>query len=208
MQTVGITIDRTKARELYREYKKHLHWSQPIDDEIRRAYQLLAQGRLIIQALASIKDAGLKTEGADAGFPKLALCRANAMSCKVRMADNGGMIMSAGDVEPRSRWRWGGNQPEAVYQSRNCFTFPAGTFGPRPTIQSWRGEALLPTPPLNLRPQRGLANYHVLWEAQWTKIVPHDPMLLRRIGRGDLWLVVASWNLTAVERAALATQII
>jgi hypothetical protein len=32
-------------------------------------------------------------------------------------------------------------------------------------------------------------------------------MLLRRIGKGDLWLVVASWNLTAVEKAALATRL-
>jgi hypothetical protein len=32
-------------------------------------------------------------------------------------------------------------------------------------------------------------------------------MLLRRIGRADLWLVVAGWDLTEVERAALSTRL-
>jgi len=35
---------------------------------------------------------------------------------------------------------------------------------------------------------------------------PRDPMLLRRLG-GDLWLVVAHWDLTEVERAAMATRV-
>ena len=62
--------------------------------------------------------------------------------------------------------------------------------------------------PLQLRPKRGLENYHVLCEAEWTgKAPPDDPMLLRRIGRADLWLVVAGWDLTAVEKAALATRL-
>lgn len=204
MQTVSVEIARQRARELYHEYKKHAHHSKPIDDECRRAYQLLARGRLIIQALESIRLAGIKTSTLDAGFPKLALCRADALSCKIDMNQNGSATMHASDVEPRSRgWRQGGG----VFQTRNVFSFPVGTF-PRPLKdQRWRGEALLPTPPLHLRPKRGLANYHVLWEAEWTKIVPHDPMLLRRIGRADLWLVVASWDLTEVERAVLSTRI-
>jgi hypothetical protein len=169
-----------------------------------RAYQLLARGRLIIRALESVKAAGAKTAPAlDAGFPKLALCRADALSCKVDLSHNGGATMHTGNMEPRIRWRSG----SGVIQSRNCFAFPPGTFPIPHGRQSWRGEALVPTPPLNLRPKRGLANYHVLWEAEWTRIVPHDPMLLRRIGRSDMWLVVAMWELTAVERAALATRI-
>ena len=66
---------------------------------------------------------------------------------------------------------------------------------------------MVPLIPLPLRPKRGLENYHVLWEAEWTGKVPFDPMLLRRIGRADLWLVVAGWDLTEVERAALATRL-
>ena len=64
----------------------------------------------------------------------------------------------------------------------------------------------MPVIPVHLRPRRGLQNYHVLWEAEWERIPPRDPMLLRRIGRGDMSLVVAAWDLTEVERAALATR--
>lgn len=49
--------------------------------------------------------------------------------------------------------------------------------------------------------------YHILWEAEWSPIPPRDPMLLRRIGKADLWVVVAHWDLTEVERAALSTRI-
>jgi hypothetical protein len=42
---------------------------------------------------------------------------------------------------------------------------------------------------------------------EWRKVVPKDPYLLRRIGDGDMWVVVAHWDLTEVERAALAHRL-
>lgn len=98
--------------------------------------------------------------------------------------------------------------------SKVAFEWPAGTFpvathGNRP----WRAEAQVPLIPLPLRPKvraKGddpLQNYHVLWEAEWTNRVPFDPLLLRRIGKADLWLVCAAWELSEVERAALATRV-
>ena len=38
------------------------------------------------------------------------------------------------------------------------------------------------------------------------RAVPRDPFLLRHLGKGDLWVVVAMWNLTEVERAALQAR--
>ena len=197
MDVQAIQMTREKARELYRGYKKHLHYSQPIDRECMRAFQLLAKGRLIIKALESIKAAGLN----DKGLPKLAICRADALCCECRIDGNGAGRMHDARVQPRSaKGRWGPTQ-----ESASVFTFPRGTF--RLNQGTWSAKALVPSPPLNLRPVRGLANYHILWEAEWTKIVPRDPYLLRRIGKADLWLVVAAWDLTEVERAALATRL-
>jgi hypothetical protein len=68
-------------------------------------------------------------------------------------------------------------------------------------------RAIVPLIPAHLGPRRGLANYHILFEAEWTPVPPRDPLLLRRIGKADLWLVVAAWDLTEVERAALAARI-
>lgn len=197
MQTQQVVIDRQKARDLYRAYKKHVHYSEPIDRECMRAYQLLAQGRLVIKALASITEAGLNAEG----LPKLAICRADAVSCRFRLNRDGSAVMHDDRMEPRHRERWSG----PIVQSRSVITFPAGAFPANRDI--WRANALVPSAPLHLRPARGVENYHILWEAEWTKIVPRDPFLLRRIGRGDLWLVVAMWDLTDVERAALSTRL-
>jgi hypothetical protein len=36
---------------------------------------------------------------------------------------------------------------------------------------------------------------------------PFDPLLLRRIGCADLWLVLTGRGLTDLERAALATRV-
>ena len=64
----------------------------------------------------------------------------------------------------------------------------------------------MPLIPVHLRPKRGLANYHILWEAEWTRTYPADPYLLRRFS-GDAWLVVAAWDLTDVERAVMSQRL-
>lgn len=203
MDTQAVVLDRDKAKELYQQYKKHQHYSTPIDHEVMRAYQLLAQGRLVVKAIESMTKAGLKTEGVDKGFPVLGLVRADAPSCKVSLSSNGSGYMHASDVEPRSQnWRKGGG----LVQSKNLFSFPAGTFV-TPRENRWRGEAITPLVPIHLRPKRGLANYHILFEAEWSRIPPSDPFLLRRIGRSDLWVVTAMWDLTEIERAVLATRV-
>lgn len=69
METQHVTLDREKARELYQAYKKHQHYSQPIDYEVQRTYQLLAQGKVAsalglshTMSLWTKKLAGLKTQ--------------------------------------------------------------------------------------------------------------------------------------------------
>lgn len=191
METQQIVMARSEARSLFRAYKKHLHYSQPIDRECMRAYQLLAQGRLIIRALESIVRAGLNAEG----LPKLAIARASAKQCNLVLRDDGSAYMT----DSERWWRRANASPS------RWIDFSPGSF---PGSRHVRDRtALLPSIPLHLRPQRGLANYHVLWEAEWTNVSPRDPFLLRRIGQADLWLVVAQWNLTEVERAALSTRL-
>lgn len=194
MQTQSITLDRGEARTLFREYKKHLHYSQPIDREVMRAYQLLAQGRLVIKAIESVVAAGVN----EAKLPKLAICRADAVECRLLTRHDGSATMTP--AGPGQRW---------FYRRSNAapskwVDFPAGSF---PLLSREDASGMVPPVPLHLRPKRGLANYHILWEAEWTKVVPRDPYLLRRIGEADMWLVVAMWDLTEVERAALAARI-
>jgi hypothetical protein len=193
MHHVPLTIAKETARELWRAYQKHKHWSTPIDKEVSSAYQKLAQGKLVIKALESVVTAGVNEQG----LPNLAICRADAKLCHLSMAGNGGATMSS--MTGRGRFRATGR----AFSTR--FEFAASSF---PRNDRWRqAEALVPLVPIQHRPARGMANYHILWEAEWTKTVPVDPFLLRRIGKADMWLVLAMWDLTEVERAALAARL-
>jgi len=189
MHHVPVTISKEAARELWRAYQKHRHYSTPIDREVMAAYQKLAQGKLVIKALESIATAGVN----ELGLPKLAIARADASRLRLTLHGDGSAVMSTGT---------GVSRRNATSTIR--FDFPPGTFG----RASWRNaEAIVPQPPLHLRPKRAMQNYHVLFEADWTKAPPFDPFLIRRLGKGDLWLVLAIWDLTEVERAALAARL-
>jgi hypothetical protein len=200
METTHITVDREEAEHLYRKYKEHQNYSTPIDWEVQRTYQLLAKGKTIIKALESIVQAGVDEKG----MPKLAIASATAKACYLeRLGHRRTCIMRSSD-----NWRATKNQ---FHWADQTFTFPPDSFP-----MSWDGKnrtarsehnAQLPLVPVHLRPRRGLANYHILWEAEWEPIPPRDPYLLRRIGKADLWLVVAHWDLTEVERAVLATRV-
>jgi hypothetical protein len=187
MDTQAITVDRAEAAEMFRKYKEHQLYSTPIDLEIQRLYDAIAKGKVVIQALASITAAGLGPDG----LPKLAIVRADAKDCHLYLRHDGGARFSANDWQPdRNR--------------RTYVDMPAGSFPLDSSRRYTHHAAMTPLVPIHLRPKRGLANYHVLFEAEWSRVVPRDPMLLRRVGHSDLWIVCAAWDLTEVERAVLA----
>jgi hypothetical protein len=195
METQPIELDRSRARELWREYRKHQHYSAPIDDAVRRTYQALAQGKVVIRALHSITAAGLNAEG----LPKLAIARADAPWLWLRAMSDGSAVMT---TNPNELWNF------ARKPSRSRIDFAAGSFDFNAHVAGpARRKALVPQVPLPLRPKRGLANYHVLFEAEWQAAPPVDPMLLRRVGHADMWIVCAAWELTEVERGALASRL-
>lgn len=85
MRVETVTVDPNEARKLYRKYKEHRAYSEPIDWEVQRTYQLLAQGNVIIRAIESVKLAGLD----ERGLPKLALAPATAAACHILRNRNG-----------------------------------------------------------------------------------------------------------------------
>lgn len=192
METERITVDRAEAEQLWRKYQEHMHWSEPVDREIAHIYEGLAKGKTYVQAIASIAKAGLN----DQGLPKLALVQADKEWCRVHMDENGG-----------ARFYWSERWPSEAHW-RTYIDVPAKSFPPPPSgFRRWHHEALVPLVPIHIRPRRALAAYAILFEAEWTRIVPKDPMLLRRVGRSDLWLLCGAWDLTEVERAVLASRL-
>jgi hypothetical protein len=184
MNIAPMFLDKERARELWRKYQEHKAYQQPHDEEIAQIYRRIAQGHTVIRALEAIRAAGFDS----AKMPKLAIAPAHATKIFWRTNHvRGTFAMDA----------WGrGNESKR-----------------RRVVIDWadvrsdwpHGEAIVPLIPLYLRPRRGLQNYHILFEAEWTRVYPSDPYLLRRFG-GDAWLVVAGWGLTDVERAVMTSR--
>lgn len=196
MKVETLNVDRSKARELHALYHQHRKDETAMDAEIRQAYRLIGQGRMIIRALESIAAAGQKEDGT----PKLAICNAAERRCRLLQRRDGSAIMFRDNRRPINNT-----------DKTNVFRFPAGTFPYMPLAgQNDCGSrdrtAIVPMIPPHLRPRKAIESYHILWEAEWSRVVPVDPMLLRRL-TGDMWLVVAAWDLTDVERAAMANSL-
>lgn len=177
-------VDREQARELWQKYQSHVHRMTPADVEIAAIYKRIAQGKTVIRALESIRAAGMNEQN----MPKLAICRADAQLCYFRRNSNECKFQT-------KRWPRSNDR-------RGVVSVP----WPGLNLQHPDGEAVVPIIPVHLRPKRGLANYYILWEAEWTRTYPTDPYLLRRFG-GDTWLVVAAWDLTDVERAVMSSRL-
>jgi hypothetical protein len=197
MEAVNIEMDAATAYKLYQAYQRDRHFETAIDKEIKRTYREIAKGHTVIKALESIVAAGAHEDGT----PKLGLVRADQTRCIMSRDHDGGFTLSTPGFENKS-----------VAAADMRFRFPSGSLPQQidtSTGRSWwrPREAIVPLIPLHLRPRTGLDGYHILWEAEWNRTVPIDPFLLKRLGKGDLWLVVAAWDLTEVERAALQSRV-
>lgn len=205
-------ISRHAARKAYLEYKQAvLTAANPAErheyEGLWRGYKAISQGQQVIDLGQTMHAAGVQ---ADTLYPRLAICRADARTCRVQMKPDG----SARFVDEAARWRH--------FKLRQVL-LPAGTlpsyllswradnrgqqrFRPGGLLERdlWNAEAtaLVPIVPPALHPRAALVNYHILWDAVWTPAPPTDPLLLRHLS-GMLYAIVAQWDLTPLEQAVM-----
>jgi hypothetical protein len=220
VELATITEDPHVARRAYLEYRaavrsgarRKLGEAQRrydrVDDATMRAYRALSQGKQLIRLADTVRAGGVTRVEARAWsgkytavLPRLAVCRADARRCHTNGVDPDGMVNFYAGVPDRY-----GYSPSK--SKLNRVTLPDGTFPEdqrteRGYSRSTHHIAVVPTIPPPLRPPHNLSGYRVLWEADWTEQVPVDPALLKHVG-GDLYAVVAVWNLSELERAVLA----
>jgi hypothetical protein len=197
-----ITMDTEAALAAYREYQAAVRADRAEvrtrirkeDEALRKAYLELSRGRTILDLPDAFRRTGI---GADF-YPRLAIARADADHCWVDMETTGAARFRSSEAR------------KALAAER--FDIPVGIF------PEWRGwwaghdatrpqrfgtaRAVVPIIPPSLRPKSHLEKFWILWEAVWTADVPRDPMLLRPLG-GSLWVVLATWDLSEIERAVL-----
>jgi hypothetical protein len=188
-----IEVPQAEAIRLFRDYRAAVRGRHSEEDaQLMRGFRELAAGRRLIDLPRVLREGGTVAHGRGV-MPALAVCRAEASVCTGRLGWDGGAWF-AGHAEsvdgPRIR---SGVTADYVVLSPGTFERPG---------EATTAEAVVPIVPPALRPARGLAGYHVLWEAEWRRVAPRDPALLKHIG-GDLWAVLAVWDLTELERTVL-----
>lgn len=186
-----MTMEREKADQAYRTYKTHL--KDRHDDElaaVMKGYKAMRDEMGVLDAQDAISLGGVDNWGR----PNLALVRAHAKEVWFERTRDGAVTFK------EERWP----DPRARFSVRR---FPAGTL-PVEAPPNYRssGEAIVPLIPPQFIPKFGLHNYHILFEAEWLKRPPVDPILLKHLG-GMLYAVLAQWDLTPLEQAVLKGRI-
>lgn len=191
LATIEVPVDEARAR--LAEYKQALRTERNAEDEaLAAAYRAAARGLPVIRLSEAIAAGGWF----DNGLPRLAVVRADATQCWVNVSWQPGVGMVFTDNPDVS------NRGALVAEHTVRVPVPVPRNG-----RLSRGRTVVPIVPPRLRPRPArLRHCHILWEVEsWTPEPPKDPALLRHI-RGDLWSVLACWDLTELERAVLAQR--
>jgi hypothetical protein len=200
MNVTPIMMTKADALKAFQEYQAAVRadrgttrqvWKTE-DVALMQAYKHLARGTAVIDLQAAMMQAGSKIfDGCPIPLPCLAIVPSDAPECFLGLTREGGATFKTG--------RWSRARKTTV-------TFPPGTFPPVTYERFWEvadHSTMTPIIPPHLRPKHDLSGYRTLWEVeQWKKEPPKDPMLLKPLG-GMLYAVLATWDLTEMERAVL-----
>lgn len=195
MNVPTLTMPTDLAREKYEQYKTALEEREQTteDTEILLGYKALAAGKQLL----NLHDVFRTCPLTDKGLPKLAVARASWKWCHFNVSGNFGVFASSRQYTYVRSWKR--TKPHGHIRIREA-AMPKGTKG--------TGRALVPIIPATIRPKAAdLSRYFILFEAEWQPIPPCDPLLLSRLS-GSLYVILAAWDLTELERAVLAGRFV
>lgn len=193
MELQAMDISKQQAAQALHDYRRAVRDNQRLRGDaeyeaIIRGYARAVRGQKLIE-LSKVIAAG----GADErGFPRLAVMRADKRRCNVRVWGDGRVRFTT----PKP------NHPWHDSREKSCIlNFGVGTV---PVVNRMQdATAIVPLVPAQYLPKGDLSRDHILWEAEWSLQPPIDPALIQHLG-GDLWAVLAVWDLSPLERAVLA----
>jgi hypothetical protein len=184
-----------EVKDLTSRAKVRRQQIQAQDRAILAGYEAIAKHKSVISLSQTLLAGGEDKEHR----PRLAIARADERQIEMTRWDSG-------RVDYKGLTRWSDDDwAEKSWNTNRDFQFlhllpEVDELGQR----GWhRLEAIAVAPhiPPHLRPD-ALHRYNLLWEADWQRKQPVDPALLRHL-RGDLYVVVAAWDLSELERAVL-----
>jgi len=184
MDTQLISMEPAKAREAWKNYRAAIKRKHTKEDEIlMRGYKHLAKGKQILDLIDVMKTAGVDR----LGRPQLAIARASWEKCWLYKSFSGTRFSK--ERLPRSY-----STHSMVNVSVQALPHKGATIA--------NLSARVPQIPPQFKPHGSIDNFHILWDATWEQEPPSDPILLRHLGR-NVYAVLASWDLTDLERALL-----
>lgn len=206
LNAATIKMDRATARQHFLEYRAAVRARHNAEDaQIMHGYQAMSQGKQLIRLTDVIRAGGVHPNG----MPRLAVAQSDTDWIYCVRQPNGaveflpkqwvdgrmrrGISRFAAGTLPVDACRPDCDPSKPRYQHTGHYTNGHGL------------RAMVPNVPPALRPNHALSNYWTLFEVdRWERAPrpPGDPALLKHIG-GDLYAVLAVWDLTPLEQAVL-----
>lgn len=193
-----MTETKAKATELWHEYKAAAKtFKDPIYADLQKIYNQVKGGQKVVDIHKVIGKGGVH----DNFHPKLAIAKATNKKVWCRYEQNG-------DVRYTNENEWKVLKPDIVLPK--CMPeipkekLPVNRWNS--TVRQGHFNLIAPVPliPAKLRPKTLTDDYYILWEVDvWQMIPPTDPYLLRRITK-NMFVVLAGWDLTEIEKSAMA----
>jgi hypothetical protein len=203
-----LAIPKNKASEEYEAYKQELKRSKTqFNEDMKSLYAHMKHGGKVLDLWESMKLAGLNSDG----DPKLAII--GASFSKVRFSkeydwQNNMMVSNGGAFQPATSLTWSQRMKYQVVVPKEFF--PDWSKDAKGSILRREIETITPIVPariMNALRSHKLENYHILWEVEkWQPVPPKDPMLLKRI-TPNMFLILATWDLSPLERAVIRGRI-
>lgn len=182
---------RKVAQEKWRLYKEATKRSKdPIYKDMKKVYNQLKGGRKVIDINSVFEKSGINS----LLQPKLAIARIALKEIYFHYHRSGRLRFS------HSSWD-GSSQSGDVLMNGVLPNQTEESFGKY--THSKTGKAPVPLVPPQFLPKRITNDLYVLWEVkEWEMVPPKDPYLLKRITK-NMFVVLAAWDLTELERAVM-----
>lgn len=206
MNVNTITMDPQLAKAKLDAYLADKHAdTREAYAQCAKGYEALAEGKILLHLDASIRGGGFF----ESGFPKLAIARADRREVRFQWRGH----ETSGQFDCRNQYYSQRGNPGTLLRTVD-FARPHNIFSKYGDGRSYARDlnafAQVPLLPADVRPEQGqLRDWFILWEVErWYasskfEEPPRDPLLLEHVA-GQLYAVLAEWDLTELERAVQA----